>query len=387
MKKILYRFLKSKLVRMLVNPRYGKVTGINSGHLYVVPGQCNRLGDLIMNNHFIQQLQKFYYVSHGVTDWYLKKNQDFLENHCYTTDILVFPTNWWKRILFIFKAKRKKIDAVVMLPYHPEPIELYLYLAGIPVIVAMQGSSAFSTHHFNFAKFSQQNHYTSAANCIMDALGSDRNLPLDVSPWFPFKKMQMDECRNTGGVSLAVHIGGATYWLRRWPAEKFTKVCRQFLDNYEGRIFLVGGADEHEDNEKLKETLALQCNAEGRIMNFCGASLNQFANVLHNADLFLGNDSGPMHMATALRKRVLAIFSSANIAYLNPTYIDKKNITIFSDLECVPCKVDFCKLPADKQYSCLNDLSTRIVWNRLQSVLDEMGAPRIQSRQPEEVAG
>ncbi|HTI10448.1 MAG TPA: glycosyltransferase family 9 protein [Puia sp.] len=375
--RLFYRMVKSSLFRRLINPGY-KTTPLRDGDLVcVVPGEPNKLGDLIMNNHCLQILQRHYSLSYGVLDWYLERNRDFLENHCYARDLLVFPTNLWKMVLFIREIKKRKYKAAILLPYFPKRTDVCFYLAGVPVISALGGTSAVSTHHYNVEKFANQNHYTAAAPCILDALGIDHVIEPDDLPWFPFTKMTPEECKRKGGILMTLHIGGGTFWMRRWPPEKFLELAKLFLDQYEGKIFLVGGGEEFEENEAFKNALVAHCEDKDRVVNFCGSSsCNRFANIIAASDIFLGNDSGPMHMATALKKRVICIFGPSNIPFLNPTYVDERNATIYLDLECVPCKTITCRLPEDKQYSCLKDLPVGMVWAKLQAAIESADLSR-----------
>jgi ADP-heptose:LPS heptosyltransferase len=76
-----------------------------------------------------------------------------------------------------------------------------------------------------------------------------------------------------------------------------------------------------------------------------------------------------MHIAIALNKKVMGIFGPSAIPVVNPTQYDQRNITIRSDMECIPCNNIQCKLPDDKKLSCLTGISTRMVWEQLQKVI------------------
>src|SRR5579872_5402519 len=123
-KQFLLRILKSRPVRYVINPSYGKALVEEGDHLCILPGAPNRLGDLIMNNHFLRRLQPHYAISYGVMEWYYQRNEDFLRNHCYARQLLVFPDRWWRMLLFVRKIRKKKIKAAVLLPYFPKGTDL-----------------------------------------------------------------------------------------------------------------------------------------------------------------------------------------------------------------------------------------------------------------------
>lgn len=367
MKKIVYGILKSRIFRAILNPQYKKISRVTKGKILISTCDRNRLGDFIMNNHALLQLQKYYSMIHCCTASFYGANRLFFENHCLADDFFILPDNKWKRILFLFKLRRLKADAV-LIDYHPVIDDIYFYLAGIPVICAVKGNSDFATHEYNFEKFGT--HYARLGACVLDLL-SGRKDEENYSPFFKFRKTPVEGWKDIEGMYLSMHIGGATYWMRRWPMEKYLELGALYLENYEGQLLLVGGKGEWEENEKFRNALEERCDARGRITNFCGAHLNTTANILAASHVFVGNDSGPMQIANAVNTRVVAIFGPSLLANLNPAVHNKKNIPVYSSLDCVPCGKHDCRLPEDRQFSCLTDLAVSIVWEKLHYSLNK----------------
>lgn len=367
MKKLVYSILKSRIIRAILNPRYKRISSVTKGKILISTCDRNRLGDFIMNNHALLRLQKFYSMTHCCTASFFNAHKAFFKNHCLVDDFLILPDNKWRRILFLFKLRRFKADAVLV-DYHPVIDDIYFYLAGIPVICAVKNSSDFATHEFDFEKFGT--HYARLGACILDLL-SGRKEETDFSPFFKFRKAPVERWKDMEGLFLSMHIGGAKYWMRRWPMEKYLDLGALYLEHYEGQLLLVGGKDEWEENETFLHALEGRCNARGRITNFCGADLNTTANILAASHVFVGNDSGPMQMANAVNTRVVAIFGPSLLANLNPAIHNKKNIPVYSSLDCVPCGKHDCRLPADRQFSCLTDLAVSVVWEKLRYSLDK----------------
>ncbi len=81
---------------------------------------------------------------------------------------------------------------------------------------------------------------------------------------------------------------------RIWPTERYIEVVRWLVRQHHARIVVVGTAAEKAQGRRLVE----QCG--GRVVNTIGKStLRQTGALLKRCDLYLGNDSGPMHMAAA----------------------------------------------------------------------------------------
>lgn len=375
-KAYLFPVLKSRLAKMLFNSRFGKIDRVTEGTICIVLSESNRLGDLIIHNFLIQQLELWgYKLVFGVSSPFYKRHREFFQQHCLTKRILVLPTGGWQRLLFIFRIKKEKIRAVV-LDTHPVISDVFFYLAGIPVIFGPRDSGlSFSSKPYHFDKANL--HYTELVNSLLQLLDDSivRKNVHDIRPFFPYIKTEIADLDQVMTPCLAVHMGGSNHWNRKWPVEKYLLLCQLFLDNYEGRIILVGGKEEQEGAAAVKSILEENCNAPGRIINACGTDLNTTANTISRCHAFVGNDSGPMHIANSLNKRVVVICGPSAIAAVNPTGYDKRNFTVRLDLECVPCIDRVCRLPEGKKFSCLNDLHVEMVWQRLQLVIHQPNKP------------
>lgn len=95
---------------------------------------------------------------------------------------------------------------------------------------------------------------------------------------------------------------GAGERVRLWPAERFGEIASWLIEQMDARIVIVGDARDR----ALAEPLAR--GSGGRVVNLAGiCSLRQSAAVLALCDLFVGNDSGPMHIASAAGVPVVEI--------------------------------------------------------------------------------
>ncbi len=98
------------------------------------------------------------------------------------------------------------------------------------------------------------------------------------------------------GKIAAIGIG-AGQAARRWPVEYFAKV----LNSIRATGLLIGGAEDSIYYEKLLKL------CDQKIVNACGCSLRQTIALLERCDVFIGNDSGPMHLAAAMDVPVVEI--------------------------------------------------------------------------------
>lgn len=372
LKGLCYRLLRSRAVRRIVNPGFGNSNRVSNGRICLVLSEANRLGDLVLHNFLVQQLEVWgYSVVYGVSASFYKQYSDFFRNHCLASRVLVVPSGGKGKgwLSFIRQAKKEKIRGVIV-DYYPMVNPLLFYLAGVPVILGPEGTNtSFCSRVYQLDK--ANTHYTQLVNSILQLLEPDieRTNKHTIRPFFPFQQVMLPQLGKSASRYIAVHMGGSSHWNRKWPLEKFLLLCQSYLENDDGKLIFVGGKEELVTCESAKDLLESRCNAKGRIVNCCGTDLNTTAAVLSRIDLFVGNDSGPMHIANALNKRVVVIYGPSAYAAVNPKEYDRRNITIRLKMECIPCLDRDCRLPANRKLSCLNDLDVDTVWTKMQLVM------------------
>jgi len=138
---------------------------------------------------------------------------------------------------------------------------------------------------------------------------------------------------------------------KRWPKDRFKKLIDLLInDGYEVRIF---GKD--------KQTLP-DANTDAK--NYCGKlSLVETANHINECDMFITNDSGLMHIASACGIPILAIFGSS-VSQLGFTPFRSQYELIENDIWCRPCSHigrGFCPLG---HFKCMNEITVEEVYNR-----------------------
>ena len=118
-----------------------------------------------------------------------------------------------------------------------------------------------------------------------------------------------------------------------------------------------------------------------RIKNYCppdkvkvipAVNLRVLAGVLKKSRLFIGNDSGMMHLAAMVGTPIVAIFGPGNVGttgpYMSPEYCE----ILTQDYSCSPCRQRFfkeCKpSPHNKPY-CLEDITVKNVYEAIHRLL------------------
>lgn len=130
---------------------------------------------------------------------------------------------------------------------------------------------------------------------------------------------------------VAMHAGSGGYSpARRWDVEQFAELARLLQEKCRASIVIVGQKDDR--GQELAESLsAPHVNLTGQ------TTLPQLADVIANADLFVGADSGVMHMAAAVGTPVLSIFGPSNASAWQPWAINGRSAVLRSGVACSPC--------------------------------------------------
>lgn len=175
------------------------------------------------------------------------------------------------------------------------------------------------------------------------------------------------------GTALVAIAPGASLGRRRWPISRFAIVSRELITQRGARVVIIGGPDDRE----LARRIVTEGEA-GKVLNFAGSlSLDQTALVLRYCQLFIGNDSGPMHIAAAMGVPCLEIschpkggdaLAANSPLRFYPWGVD--NVVLQPDHAMSPC-VDSCT----KAYShCIRQITVDQVYMSACILMDKLAA-------------
>jgi heptosyltransferase II len=145
---------------------------------------------------------------------------------------------------------------------------------------------------------------------------------------------------------------GATYGsAKRWYPEKFAQVARALSTSY--NIVLFGGPNEIEMANDIEANLSgvVVQNKAGK------TSVEQLCAMIGGLDLFITNDSGPMHVAAAYQVPTVAIFGPTNHTETSQ-WNNKKSAIVRHEMKCSPCMKRECPL---KHHECMTSITAQEV--------------------------
>jgi heptosyltransferase-2 len=139
---------------------------------------------------------------------------------------------------------------------------------------------------------------------------------------------------SSDAVIIAIHPG-AHYPSQRWSAERFGELARKILEQGEAKVILLGSSDE----KVLLE--AVEKHAGADIQAFACDNIREFIALLSRCGLLVCNNSGPMHIASALKVPTVSMMGPT-VAPLWLPY-GKDSVVINKALSCSPCNRAACK--------------------------------------------
>jgi len=151
---------------------------------------------------------------------------------------------------------------------------------------------------------------------------------------------------------------GARWENKRWPVENFSQLVSLLAQKFPLTRFAILGSSE---DKPLGEIISHA--APDHCLNLCGAtSLPEMIEWIRLCDFMITNDTGPMHVAAALGKPLVALFGPTEPRRTGP-YGQLENV-LRIELPCSPCMKSFCTWKNPNE--CLNAISPATVFERVQ---------------------
>jgi heptosyltransferase-2 len=145
---------------------------------------------------------------------------------------------------------------------------------------------------------------------------------------------------------------------KRWPPDRYAKLTSLLQKKNQAQILIIGS----EEETPLADTISSLTN--NRLHVLTGkTSLVQLAGLLSFADLFVTNDSGPMHMANFLKTPLVALFGPTEPTRTGP--FQQPAAVIHKGAPCWPCFYRHC--PFD--HRCMLNISPEEVFQECQKLL------------------
>jgi lipopolysaccharide heptosyltransferase I len=155
-----------------------------------------------------------------------------------------------------------------------------------------------------------------------------------------------------------IAVGPGSRWLtKRWPPEHFAALARRAQARFGGAVVFVGTPDEVPLSAAVRQQVA------GPALDLTGkTTLPQLAAVLARVDVMVANDTGPLHLAAALGRPVVAPYTCTRAARTGPYGLN--GFGVESRIWCQGSYLKHCS-----RMECMSELTPERLWPPLCEVL------------------
>ncbi|QGJ70987.1 Hypothetical protein PBC10988_26900 [Planctomycetales bacterium 10988] len=169
---------------------------------------------------------------------------------------------------------------------------------------------------------------------------------------------------------VVLHIGAGTA-AKRWPFSHWRQLVRKLGENPLARVVLIGT-----QAERRHAALIMGPQYSTRYANWCGeCGLGELTALLALADVVIGADSGPVHLAAAVGTPAIVLFSGTNRKkQWQPWGTSVQSLQVMT--ACSPCHRATC---SQADHPCMRALTVSQVWEAIRRVLPEFSKSSLSS--------
>jgi len=189
-----------------------------------------------------------------------------------------------------------------------------------------------------------------------------------------FPEQAEDAAKELLGSESSSFIGlapGAVHSTKRWTAEGFAGTAAALAREQKAGVILFGAEADIERCRAI-ETMITESAPRIRVLNLAGrTSLLEAAAIMDHCSIIITNDSGLMHLATARKRRVVALFGPTVKEFGFFPYGTDSVVVENHELDCRPCTHIGGPVCPKKHFRCMNDITPGHVLTAARRILGE----------------
>ena len=295
------------------------------------------IGETILTLPSIEALRKnFPKADMGVLA--TSRNKDVFFNNQNISNLKIIKLNPFSLAGFIFR-NLKKYDLVVDMEEYLNVSAIISFFAGKEIVGYSHGSRA-KLYDYK-VKYNDKQHvvqtFLDLVRKINITYGTNELPKLQYSKTDENKVnkfLKNNKIKNNDFIIVVAPGAAESAKSRMWPFNRYAALCDELIEKYNAKIVFTGTPDENnliksiQDKMEKKENMF---NAAGEI------NLNQLFCLIEKCKLFIGNDSGPMHIGAAQGVKTLGLFGPNLPVRFGP--YGKNGIGLYKGYNCQysPC--------------------------------------------------
>jgi ADP-heptose:LPS heptosyltransferase len=305
--------LEKIFARRVIRP-----THVNFGkiHRILVVRQHDQLGDFLLSTPVFRALREHFPESH-ITALVRRYVAPVVENNPYVDDVLVFEevgTRWTpRRLKDLWKGLRSDYDLAVVINTvsHSFTSDLLAHFSGARYVLGSE-HLIFPGCRRNFFYNLIAPYWSGSRHQSERSLDIVRHLGIDTENRSELMALTEEEVRwareflaehgvGENDLLISCHVGAGKL-ANRWPVESFAEAANRLHQNMQAHILVAWGAEEDELGEQFLDLVNFEP------IRAYGFSLRQLAALISCSNLYLGNDTGILHVAAAVDVPVVGVF-------------------------------------------------------------------------------
>jgi lipopolysaccharide heptosyltransferase II len=147
---------------------------------------------------------------------------------------------------------------------------------------------------------------------------------------------------------------------KRCDVEKWIEICKELITNFNSTLLILWGPGDENDVHRIKNAISED------VIIAPETTLDEMAALINNCELVIANDSGPMHIAAALKIPTVGLFGPTDPEKHGP-YSEKSNYVIKNDLHCIICN----KLTCPFDHECMKELPVNELLQKIEKLISE----------------
>lgn len=336
--------------------------------------QTSFIGDSVLTTPLIKKTAKLFPDSKIVVIT-RPQTEDIFRPMKEVSKVILNDKKGWNKIFGVWKtakAIRAEHMDILLVPHRSFRSALIAWLSRVPIRIGFTSSEGW----FLYTKtvpFSWMIHDAERNLSLLQGIAKEQfkaeKLSLRYSPTAEENVARLMKDFNLNGKILVGLHPGSAWPTKCWPMDYFVKLISLLETQLHVQTVIVGGGKKDADlGEKICQL------SQGHCANLCGkTSLADLMALMPHFKLFITNDSGPMHIATAFNVPTLAIFGPTTKELGFFPYGQGHRVMEVKGLECRPCALHGGKKCPLGHFKCMRDILPDAVFQNAKEMLEENG--------------
>lgn len=319
------------------------------------------IGDVLLSTPVAENIRYHFPDAeiHFLTQMYCR---DALTGNPYISRVLTYNLEWDSGWFIIKKIRKSKYDLIIDLFCNPRTA-LITFLSGAKYKVGFRFRGRTYAYNIKIKRRSNETHNVNFNLDSVKALGLEI---ITSTPKFYINDVHREFAENffsENDLNRYKTIGinpSGTWPTKVWYPEKFIELIRLFGNGF--KFVLFWG-----NKKELDVARKIQSDSGGKSVLIPDVNLKYLGAIVQKCNVFLTNDTGPMHIASALGCNIVAIFGPTNPKLQGP--LNKNSVVVSNDkISCLGCNLTLIE-DCPNQHKCMAELNVNYVFSAINKTI------------------